>query len=182
MDLLGHVEYVDPYVKLLKEELATNPRAEPSARIAYAEARTYMHDLLLRDTDQMSMAHALEVRVPLLDHRLASYAMGVPDEDRRGNGVVKPLLVDSVRDLLPEEIARRRKQGFVLPLDAWMRGPLAGFCESRLARLDQRGIFRSGVIPGYWNKFSGRQRDAVWSRLWALVALDEWLDLNPLDV
>jgi asparagine synthetase B (glutamine-hydrolysing) len=58
-----------------------------------------MHDVLLRDTDQMSMAHALEVRVPLLDHTLVEYLMGVPDAYKRSNGTPKRLLVESLDGL-----------------------------------------------------------------------------------
>ncbi len=65
-------------------------------QVSYAEARTYMHDVLLRDTDQMSMAHALEVRVPLVDHVLADYVMAVPDALKAPGATPKRLLVDSL--------------------------------------------------------------------------------------
>ena len=62
-------------------------RLELMALISYAEARTYMHDVLLQDTDQMSMCHGLEVRVPFLDHELAELVVSLPDEPKmRGQG------------------------------------------------------------------------------------------------
>ena len=79
----------DPCVDLLRKAFARAPGAGQLSRISYAEARTYMHDVLLRDTDQMSMAHGLEVRVPLLDHALAEYVVGLTDAHKRPNGVPK---------------------------------------------------------------------------------------------
>ncbi len=76
----------DPYDRLLAEAYASVPSADLFAQISFAEARTYMHDVLLRDTDQMSMAHALEVRVPLLDHHLVDFVTGLPDRLKESNG------------------------------------------------------------------------------------------------
>ncbi len=174
--LLGYRDVADPYVQLLREAFAKVPQTEPLACVAYAESRTYLHDLLLRDTDQMSMAHGLEVRVPLIDHELAAYVMGVPDSDRRADGTPKRLLVECLGGLLPEAVVRRPKQGFTLPLEPWMRGPLAGFCEQRLRRLGDRGLFRPRTVDHLWQSFLARGRDVSWSRLWTLVALDEWLE------
>lgn len=178
--LLGDHDLSDPYTRLLRESFASNPWAEPLARIAYAEARTYMHDLLLRDTDQMSMAHGLEVRVPLLDHELAAYAMGLPDADRHPNGTPKRLLVESLAGLLPEPVVRRPKRGFVLPFDSWLRGPLADFGERRLRRLGERGLFRPGTVDRVWCSFRAGGHDVSWSRIWTLIALDHWLDQHDL--
>src|SRR5205807_4030011 len=108
-------EHPDPYAELLGGEFATNPAAGLLSRISYAEACTYMHDLLLRDTDQMSMAHGLEIRVPLLDHELAQYVVGLPDAHKRPGSTPKRLLVESLGGLLPDDIVRRPKQGFTLP-------------------------------------------------------------------
>jgi len=74
----------------------------------------------------MSMAHALEVRVPLLDHPLAEYVAGLPDSVKQANGVPKRLLVESLDGLLPAEIVNRPKQGFTLPFDPWMRRRVSG--------------------------------------------------------
>jgi asparagine synthase (glutamine-hydrolysing) len=148
--------------------------------VSYAEARTYMHDLLLRDTDQMSMAHSLEVRVPLLDHRLAEYVMGLPDSIKAPNGTPKRLLVESLNGILPEEIIKRPKQGFVLPFDPWMRGALKGFCEGRLMSLAERGIFLPAAIKKLWEDFLAGRKNVTWSRIWVLVALEEWMERNGM--
>jgi asparagine synthase (glutamine-hydrolysing) len=168
----------DLYVPVLQTAFARHPGAQLLARVSYAEARTYMHDVLLRDTDQMSMAHSLEVRVPLLDHRLAEYVIGLPDRHKGVRGTPKRLLVDSLGPLLPDEVVHRPKQGFTLPLDPWMRGPLRALCEDRLGprRLGGRGIFRPEAVQQLWRAFLDRRPGVTWSRPWILVALEEWLE------
>jgi asparagine synthase (glutamine-hydrolysing) len=171
---------LDPYVSLLQKAYQNSETIEPFAKISYAEGRTYMHDVLLRDTDQMSMAHALEVRVPLLDHKLVEYLMGVPDEFKRPNGSLKPLLVNSLGDLLPHDTVRRPKQGFTLPFAEWMRGGLRKFCEERLSseRIAGRGIFDPKDVSRLWRAFINGSREVSWSRLWVLIVLEEWLEQN----
>jgi asparagine synthase (glutamine-hydrolysing) len=173
--------WADPYVRLLQrafDDRPGGPDGDLLSRISYGEARTYMHDVLLHDTDQMSMAHALEVRVPLLDHKLVEYVIGLPDDRKRPDGIPKRLLVESLDGLLPEEIVRRRKQGFTLPFEPWMRGPLRDFCEARLGpeRLGARGVLRPDRVQALWRRFLEGRRDVSWSRLWVLVALEDWLD------
>ena len=172
----------DPYLKLLQDAFARAPQAETLSQISYAEARTYMHDVLLRDTDQMSMAHALEVRVPLLDHKLVEYVMAVPDTHKRSNGIPKRLLVESLHDLLPKEVVHRPKQGFMLPFDLWMRGALRRFCEERLSvdRIGGRGIMHADQVQKLWHDYLDGRPNVSWSRLWVLVVLEEWLEHNGI--
>jgi asparagine synthase (glutamine-hydrolysing) len=177
---LGEVQ--DPYVRLLQEAYARATWVGLLGRISYAEGRTYMHDVLLRDTDQMSMAHALEVRVPLLDHTLVEYLMGLPDAYKRSNGTPKRLLVESLEGLLPDEIVYRPKQGFTLPFELWMRGALRRFCEERLSpeRLGAWGFFQPDQVQELWQAFLAGRREVSWSRLWVLVVLEEWLAHNDV--
>ena len=90
------------------------------SQVSIAELRTYMGHTLLRDADQFSMAHALEVRVPFLDHRLVAAALAAPDVDKYPT-TPKRLLVDALDGLLPEDLVNRPKMGFVMPWEAWMR-------------------------------------------------------------
>jgi asparagine synthase (glutamine-hydrolysing) len=170
------------YEHLLRESEAANPAVETLTRISYAEARTYMHDVLLRDTDQMSMAHALEARVPLLDHKLVEYVMGLPAAYKRHNGTPKRLLVESLGGLLPEDIVRRPKQGFTLPFGVWMRGALRPFCEARLnsQHIRERGIFDPAEVSRLWGDFLRGAAGVSWSKVWVLVALEEWLENNQV--
>jgi asparagine synthase (glutamine-hydrolysing) len=167
----------DPYVELLEDAFDRAPHAGLMTAISYAEGRTYMHDVLLRDTDQMSMAHGLEVRVPLLDHVLVEYVMGLPEAHKRPSATPKSLLVDSLAGLLPDEIVHRPKQGFTFPFDVWMRGELRGFCEERLGTsgLGGRAMFQHYAVQDLWDAFLDRRPHASWSRVWVLVVLEEWL-------
>jgi asparagine synthase (glutamine-hydrolysing) len=176
-------DWQDPYVELLRTALNNMDSVELFARVSYAEGRTYMHDVLLRDTDQMSMAHALEVRVPLLDHKLVEFVMGVPDAYKRPNGTPKSLLVQSLGDLLPREIVYRPKRGFTLPFAKWMIGHLRNFCEERLdpRRIGSRGIFDAGEVNELWQSFINGSREVSWSRLWVLIVLEEWLEQHMVD-
>jgi asparagine synthase (glutamine-hydrolysing) len=180
--LAGVDETSDPYDELLASVFRNAPSASSFAQISFAEARTYMHDVLLRDTDQMSMAHALEVRVPLLDHELIELVMALPDGPKQSRTTPKPLLVESMRGLLPMSIVHRPKQGFTLPFDPWMRGPLKALCEERLGErgLAGRGLMKPDALAGLWRSFIAGGRDVSWSRVWALVVLDAWLDQHGL--
>jgi asparagine synthase (glutamine-hydrolysing) len=170
----------NPYAEMLKKAFAESKWAGTLTQVSYAEGRTYMHDVLLNDTDQMSMVYALEVRVPFLDHKLVEYVMGVSDDHKRPNGTPKTLLVESLKGMLPDEVVHRPKQGFTLPFDPWMRGALRGFCEERLSpkRVNSRGIFRAGPIGEMWKSFLNGRPDVTWSRLWILVVLEDWLERN----
>jgi asparagine synthase (glutamine-hydrolysing) len=181
--VLQHVVDSDPYDRLLADAYAEAPDAGAFAQISFAEARTYMHDVLLRDTDQMSMAHALEVRVPLLDHHLIDLVTSLPDGMKQPNGTPKRLLVEALGGLLPETIVRRPKQGFVLPFETWMRGPLRSLCEERLGDrgLSGRGLLAPTGIQKLWQSFLTGGKDVTWSRLWTLVVLDAWLDRHALE-
>jgi asparagine synthase (glutamine-hydrolysing) len=170
------------YAALLEAAYEREPDRGLWSRVSYAEARTYMHDVLLRDTDQMSMAHALEVRVPLLDHRLAAYVMGLPDHVKQAGGTPKSLLVESLSAPLPRGAAERPKQGFTLPFDRWMRDALRPLCEAQLGAngLEGRALFRPGEVSRLWRAFLNGAPGITWARMWTLVALNSWLDRHGI--
>ena len=173
------VEAGDPYVDRLRAACDRAGRTSLMSLVSFAEAGSYMHDVLLRDTDQMSMRHGLEVRVPLLDHRLVEALMRLPDAVKQpAGGRSKPLLVDSLGSALPRACTDRPKRGFLLPFEPWMRGELREFCASRLGTdgLAGRGIVNGDVVAGLWQSFLQHEKRTTWSRLWALVALDAWLE------
>jgi asparagine synthase (glutamine-hydrolysing) len=173
----------DPYVALLREAAAAHPDVELMTLTSFAEARTYMHDVLLRDTDQMSMRCGLEVRVPLLDHHVVEYVMGLSDAVKRPGGLPKRLLVESLPAPLPPAIVQRSKQGFVLPLDRWMRTELRPMCEDALGPdgLGGSGIFEVAAVCRLWKDFVAGRRRTSWSRLWALVALGAWMRRHHIE-
>ncbi len=151
------------------------------SQVSVGELSTYLQNVLLRDTDQMSMAHALEVRVPFLDHELVEYVLGVGDRLKYPHSP-KKLLVDALGDLLPREIVDRPKMGFTMPWEIWMRGELRSFCEDRIHRLDAREAFRTGAIRGLWQRFLTSDPRVNWSRLWSLVVLEDWLERHGMEL
>jgi asparagine synthase (glutamine-hydrolysing) len=171
----------DPYVALLSQARGRAEAGRRMAFVSYAEARTYMHDVLLRDTDQMSMAHGLEIRVPLLDHHLVEHVIALPDAIKRQRRSPKPLLVGSLGVELPA-VVRRPKQGFVLPFSTWMKHGLRDLCEHSLgpSGLAGRSIFSSVAIADLWRAFLAGDRRTSWSRPWTLVALNVWLEQNRI--
>ncbi|MFQ5445466.1 MAG: asparagine synthase (glutamine-hydrolyzing) [Saprospiraceae bacterium] len=148
------------------------------SQLTIADLACYTGDVLLRDTDQMSMAHALEVRVPFFDHELVSYVLGLPDKWKYRPGYPKKLLVESLQPLIPEDIVFRKKKGFDLPWKVWMKNELRSFCEAKMERLRQRGILRMEVAQRLWSTFLAGKNDQLWSRIWVFVVLEKWLEEN----
>ncbi len=149
-------------------------------QVSLGELSTYLPNVLLRDTDQMSMAHALEVRVPFLDHELVEFVLGVSDKQKYPH-TPKQLLVSSLGDLLPREIVDRPKMGFVFPWKEWMLNELRPFCEQRIKELGRRPMFRPGVLEAQWNQLVQGDPKARWLPLWSMVLLEEWLQLNGVE-
>ena len=140
--------------------------------ISQAELRTYTHNQLLRDTDVMSMAHSLEVRVPLLDHRLVEAVLRLPEwVQRKGHGP-KALLVDALGPDLPLLVRKRRdKMGFSFPLSLWILQQLKSFVIEAL--VDNTNTVKSILRPKSINRLkdSFQSGKIHWSRPWALVTL-----------
>ncbi|MFK7756984.1 MAG: asparagine synthase (glutamine-hydrolyzing) [Flavobacteriales bacterium] len=161
------------------DRLTDKTNFEVISKVSVMEMDTYMKNVLLRDSDQMSMAHALEVRVPFLDHNLVEYALKLSDELKYPH-TPKQLLVESLGDLLPPEIVNRPKMGFTLPWDNWMRNELRPFCEAKLDSLKHRDEFNAKGLDDLWNKFLNNDKLTTWSRVWPLVVLGSWLEENGI--
>jgi asparagine synthase (glutamine-hydrolysing) len=147
--------------------------------ISLAEYHTYLQNVLLRDADQMSMAHALEVREPFLDHKLIEYVLGIPDCFKKGI-YSKQLLIDALGDLLPEEVYNRPKMGFTFPWKTWLQNDLKSFCEERINSLAKRSYFNEEVTV-LWNRFLNNDKEINWSRIWLLVVLEDWMQNNEIE-
>ena len=153
-------------------------KLEPVGGVSWLEMRSYMASTLLRDTDSVSMAQSLEVRVPLLDTPLVEFVRALPDASRHRPGVHKALLVEAIRDLLPPEILALKKRTFTLPWEEWLRGPLRKRLETSFR--DPAPLLaprlRPGGIEGVWNDFL--EAKTTWSRPWSLYVLNEWCRLH----
>jgi asparagine synthase (glutamine-hydrolysing) len=158
----------------------TPPAALPRQRwprISSAELTGYTEPMLLRDSDVLSMACGLEVRVPFLDQRLQQLVWALP------SGVLRPgktLLREACADLFPPGYLHRPKQGFTLPMAAWMQGPLRQLCQSRLRCLAASGWLQPSWLEQQWQRFEAGQLN--WPRAWSLVVLGEFASRQPNDV
>ncbi len=145
-----------------------------------ADFSNYLPDVLLRDTDQMSMAHALEVRVPFLDYTLVEYVLGLPDNVKYPH-TPKKLLTDSMKGLLPENIINRKKMGFTFPWNIWMRTELKSFCEGNINSLSEREYFNKENLQALWKGFLQESPQCPWYKIWHLVVLENWIKENRID-
>jgi asparagine synthase (glutamine-hydrolysing) len=146
----------------------------PVAGVSWLEMRSYTVSTLLRDTDSVSMARSLEVRVPLLDTPLVEFVGSLPEAARRRPGAQKALLVEALGDLLPREILGQRKRTFTLPWEQWLRGPLRARIEASFA--DPAPSLASYLRPrgtrSVWTDFLAGKTN--WARPWSLYVLNEW--------
>ncbi len=149
------------------------------SKCTVGELETYTRDVLLRDTDQMSMAHALEVRVPFFDYRLVSYLLSLPDHIKYPH-TPKQLLVDAMAPRLPPEVSQRKKMGFTLPMEHWLKNELAGMTHQNLEYLADRNEFNGQVVMKKWNDFKKGDSGILWTRIWKLLVLSDWLQRNKL--
>lgn len=165
--------------------LAGSPRTVRGDRnapfdLAVAEMSSYMRNVLLRDTDAMSMSQSLEVRVPFLDDAVVDWALRQSPETR--GTAPKSLLLEAAQGLVPNEVLTRPKQGFVLPLEHWMRDELRTRMDALFSSppsvidgvLDPRAVRR--IWDGYQRLGPSPLRSRVeWIRPWTLYVLYEWI-------
>ena len=170
--------------------LAHDPWADPLlegsdwlARLQYRDLHRYLPLDILTKVDRMTMAHSIEARPPLLDHRVVEFAATIPARFRLRDGTTKYLFKQALRGLLPDDIIDRPKQGFAVPLADWFRGDLAAFARDLLLTdtCRQRGIFN----PRYVERLlalhdGGRNLDL---QLWTMLSFELWcrrfLDRSP---
>jgi len=148
------------------------------AAVSCLEAESYLVNTLLRDTDSMSMAHSLEVRVPFLDHPLVEFVTHLPQEMKLAKGTPKALLVAALDDLLPSEVVHQAKRGFTFPWEAWLRGPLKAKVENGLSDLSPAltEIINAKNAAAVWESYLDGK--TTWSRPWSLYVLNEWVKRN----
>src|SRR3954454_2718784 len=164
---------IDPYAGV-RELLQQTDAQSPLDRLLYADIKTYLHELLMKQ-DQMSMAAWLESRVPFLDHKLVEFTSSLPERLKLNRWTTKYVLRQSMKGVLPEQILTRPKMGFPVPIDAWFRGPYGNVLDDYVlsSRAIERGIFNADTLRTLVNQ---HQRGVAnhSERLWSLVNLEMW--------
>lgn len=163
----------DPY-RVARGHYDRYPDASTLGRLLYADIKTYLHELLMKQ-DQMSMAASIESRVPFLDQRLVEFAAKLPDSMKLRGRTTKFILRKAMAERLPREILERSKMGFPVPFGAWVGGPYRNAIEELL--LGERAAARGLFDPAYVRQIvaehgSGTVGHAT--RLWSLVNLELW--------
>lgn len=149
--------------------------ADPLDRMLRHDLGTWLPDNLLERGDRMSMAASLELRPPLLDHRLVELAFRLPSTMKVRGGVTKWVLKEVARRALPAEVVDRRKVGFRVPLDAWFRAGLRDTAWDRLTGTESwvgQTLDRSAVRSLLERHHRGAANEE--SRLWTLLCLEVW--------
>ena len=166
----------DP-VDLYRERYAETAGAEPLARFQDVDFGIYLVDDLLVKTDRSSMAHSLELRVPFLDNEVAATALGLATPLKVRGLAKKRLLRRALAPLLPKEILRGPKQGFSIPVAAWLRGPLQGFARETLSAetLSRQGWLDPATVTGLLDAHCAGREDLS-RQLWGLIAFTLWFD------
>jgi asparagine synthase (glutamine-hydrolysing) len=162
---------------VLRESIARSSTLDPVNRVSFLESHWYMRNTLLRDSDFMSMAHGLELRVPFLDRALVEACFRIPGERKLERNLPKRLLLANLGVELPGDIVNRPKRGFTLPFERWLRGEMRPVVEDELLKSnwDQTSINASAVRE-VWNRFLAGETS--WSRPWSLFVLARWCEQN----
>lgn len=157
--------------------VAENPVLDPIARLIYQHCFFYLSGQVLTKVDRASMACGLEVRAPFLDPPLIDLACRIPSSLKLRGWTTKYILKRALRNDLPQEVLHRRKQGFGVPLDAWLRGPLRGALQERLEpeRLARQGLFEASTVSRLTAEHLGGLRNHR-KILWALMMFEAWCD------
>jgi asparagine synthase (glutamine-hydrolysing) len=175
-----------PWRQGMVETARQAERFDGFTAVSCLEARSYMVNTLLRDTDSVSMAHSLEVRVPLLDHVLVEAVAQLPATAKQKRGLNKALLIEALRNILPAGLLGQRKRTFTFPWEHWLRGPLAGRVGAGLATPAPAlsGYLDASTVNAVWLAFAAAKTN--WSRPWSLYVLNQWcrkhLEVRPAEV
>jgi asparagine synthase (glutamine-hydrolysing) len=148
---------------------------DPLNRLLYVDLKTWLVNDILVKVDRMSMANSLEVRSPLLDHKVIEFAATVAPELKYHGRVSKYLLKRHLESRVPRSVISRPKQGFEVPLADWLRGELREMAEDLLfsPRALGRGYLRAEPVLRLWQDHQRKMRDHS-PRLWAVMVLELW--------
>ncbi|ABI55493.1 XrtA/PEP-CTERM system amidotransferase [Alkalilimnicola ehrlichii MLHE-1] len=163
-------------VDVLRRHAAQAPTDHPLSLVQYLDMKTYLPGDILTKVDRASMAHALEVRVPILDHKLVEWMSGLPPEMKLNGSEGKHLLKKAMEPHLPHEVLYRKKRGFAVPVAEWFRGPLRQRVRDQVLgpRIGESGLFDMDFLNRLVDEHTRGARDHS-PALWSLLMFDEFL-------
>jgi len=173
---------VNPYAAITRY-LDLPRSASVLQRLLYADLKTYLHELLMKQ-DQMSMAASIESRVPFLDHKLVEFSVALPDQMKLHRWTTKYVLREAMKGILPQAILNRPKMGFPVPIGRWFRSVWRPMVEDLVLgeRATARGLFRRAFLERLMQEHMTGARDHT-ERIWALTNFEIWqrtfLDAAP---
>jgi len=165
------------------QTIISNPDRWPQSKLNYTEwmmyidAMGYLPDDILFKLDRACMAVSLESRIPLLDHRIVEFSWQLPFSMKVRAGESKWLLKRLLYKSVPEDLFKRPKKGFSVPIDSWLRGPLKDWAAELLseARIRNEGFLDDRVITTRWNEHTRGSRN--WQQsLWTVLMFQAWLE------
>lgn len=169
-------------VEVMRGHAANAPTDDPLSIIQYIDMKTYLPGDILTKVDRASMAHALEVRVPLLDHKFVEWVSGLPSSSKLRNGEGKHIFKKALQPYLSDDILYRKKMGFSIPLASWLRGPLREAMKAAVLNpmLLDTGIFNSGFLQQMIDEHLAGTKDHS-TALWAVLMFEAFLRKNGAD-
>ena len=169
-DLVTRLRDYDPF-DTMRPHFERAP-SDPLSRIQYVDFKTYLPDDILTKVDRASMAHSLEVRVPILDHRFVERFAALPAHQKVRGGRGKHALREALRARIPASVLDGTKRGFDTPLKSWMRGPLRGAVAEAIEALP-RDWFHKPALTRVLAEHEAGKRDHG-RLLWSLLVLEHW--------
>ena len=166
-------------VEVFRRHAAAAPTDHPLSLVQYLDMKTYLVGDILTKVDRASMAHALEVRVPILDHKLVDWMSGLsPDLKLRGREG-KYLFKKALEPMLPNEILYRQKMGFAVPLASWFRGPLRDKVRKNILsqQMLDSGLFKRSYLEKMLDQHQSGVRDYS-APIWTLMMFGSFLNMR----
>jgi len=183
-NITGHLgkQVFNDYFKTEQEESsfeANNNSNYLISQYTIAELLGYTSNVLLKDADQTSMANSVEVRVPFMDHELVNYILSLEDKFKKPI-YSKKLLIDTFKEYLPNEVYNRKKQGFNVPTDLWMKDELYDLSNKNIEIVCDSNLFNKDYIHELWNDYNYNNNFKNGTLIWSFVVLGNWISKNNI--
>lgn len=168
-------------LQIFQQHAQNAPKKDAQSLIQYLDAKTYLVSDILTKVDRASMAHALEVRAPFLDHQWIEWISSIPNRFKFDGKTGKSLLKHTMEPLLPKGILYRNKMGFSVPLASWFRGPLKDRVHECLTgpRLSNTGWFNADFLQKIEREHQSKIKDHA-TLIWSLLIFDAFLKKEHL--